>query len=84
MEKELTKNCKCQDTFIMDRKKVLYILNSTAMGGATISFLNLVSGVSQNGYDIVVVAPKEDEEFQKRIADIGGSYRTWGGKFLLS
>ena len=73
------KNCKSQDTFIMDKKKILYILNSTAMGGATISFLNLVSGVSQNGYDFVVVAPKEDKKLQKQIAEIGGSYRTWGG-----
>ena len=73
------KNCKYQDTFIMDKKKILYILNSTAMGGATISFLNLVSGVSKNGYDFVVVAPKEDEKFHKRIAEAGGSYRIWGG-----
>lgn len=77
------KNCKNQDTVIMEKKKILYILNSTAMGGATISFLNLVSGVSQNGYDFVVVIPNKDEKFQKRIAEVGGSYRIWGGKFLL-
>ena len=49
------------------------------MGGATISFLNLVSGVSEKGYDFVVVIPREDESLQKRILNIGGSYRIWKG-----
>lgn len=41
--------------------KVLYIVNSTVMGGATISFFNMVLGVMKFGVSPVVIGPGEKE-----------------------
>ena len=45
--------------------KVLYILHDTIMGGATISFLKMIEGLSMKGVDIAIVVPKRDEEFER-------------------
>ena len=52
--------------------KVLYILHSTIMGGATISFMNMLSGLIEKGIEPVIIGPKansEDvsEDFEKYI-----------------
>ena len=45
--------------------KVLYILHSSIMGGATISFLNLLTGIKLKGVDPYVIINKEidDDKF---------------------
>lgn len=43
--------------------KVLYILHSTIMGGATISFLNMIAGMSKRGVQIFIIIPSHDVEF---------------------
>lgn len=50
--------------------KVLYVLHSTIMGGATISFLNLVEGLKKRNVEIVVVFPDWNEEFVKRLESL--------------
>lgn len=40
------------------RMKVLYILHATNMGGATISFLNMVKGLVDLGVDPLIVVPQ--------------------------
>lgn len=52
--------------------KVLYLLHATIMGGATISFLNLVEGLSKKGVEIVVLIPRHDSAFEEQISKIGG------------
>lgn len=44
-------------------KKVLYILHSSKMGGATISFLNMVCGMKEQGYVPFVVYPDNNKAF---------------------
>lgn len=44
------------------------------MGGATISFLNLVRGLKNKGYEIVVVCPDWNEEFMKHLDKMGISH----------
>lgn len=39
--------------------KILYILHANIMGGATLSFLNLLRGVVEKGHQAVVVTPVE-------------------------
>ena len=52
--------------------KVLYILHSTVMGGATISFKNMVEGVLRNGVKPVVVYPKKQKnEAIRHLENIG-------------
>lgn len=44
-------------------KKVLYIIHSSKMGGATISFLNMVCGMKKVGYIPIIVYPDYNETF---------------------
>ncbi len=55
---------------IPQKIKVLYILNSTIMGGANISFLNMIEGLYEKGIEIYVVHPdkKIDELFKKKTS----------------
>ena len=54
------------------RIRVVYILHATVMGGATISFLNLVRELKKKGVEIVVIIPKHDIIFENHIKEIGG------------
>lgn len=49
--------------------KVLFILNSTCMGGATISFLNLIKGLNERNVKCYVIHPDKsvDPEFKKIV-----------------
>lgn len=47
--------------------KVLYILHSTIMGGATISFINMIKGLKEKGINVYVAIPEKDENFEIRI-----------------
>lgn len=49
--------------------KVLFVLHSTHMDGSTISFFNLVKGLSKRGVDCYAVHPdkKIDPEFKKAV-----------------
>lgn len=47
--------------------KILFILHSSIMGGATISFLNLASGLVLNKHSLVVVTPDKDRDFSKKL-----------------
>lgn len=54
--------------------KVLYIIHSCIMGGATISFLNLAKGVQENGNEIVIVYPKNsdsDNILIEKLSELG-------------
>lgn len=53
--------------------KVLYILHATNMGGATISFLNMVKGLVDLGVAPLIVVPQKriDPLFLKRVSDYG-------------
>jgi glycosyltransferase involved in cell wall biosynthesis len=53
--------------------KVLYILNSTMMAGATISFINMITGLKDKGVDIVVLMPNEDETLRNIFKDIASA-----------
>ena len=44
-------------------KKILYIVHSSKMGGATISFLNMLCGMKMAGYEPVIVYPDYNETF---------------------
>lgn len=56
--------------------KVLYIVNSTNMGGATISFLNMVLGLRQKGVTPIVVCPDNciNRDFLQLLEEKGISY----------
>lgn len=43
--------------------KILYIVHSSKMGGATISFLNMVCGMKEAGYEPVIIYPDHNETF---------------------
>lgn len=47
--------------------KVLYILNATIMGGANISFLNMISGLHERNIEVYIAHPDKhiDETFKK-------------------
>lgn len=47
--------------------KILYILHSCVMGGATISFINLVEGVALKNVQSVIVYPKSEKKDEKLI-----------------
>ncbi len=51
--------------------KVLYIVHSTMCGGATISFLNMILGLKNQGVSPIVVSPDigENEQFDKTLKD---------------
>lgn len=51
--------------------KVLYIINSTIMGGATISFMNMLNGLMTQGVRPVIVMPygKTDDMFQAFVKE---------------
>ena len=55
--------------------KVLYILHSTIMGGATISFLNMIKGMIDRGISAVVAMPNHDKELEKSLRQIGATYK---------
>lgn len=44
------------------------------MGGATISFINLISGIKKMGVDIYVIMPHNDEVFRSKTKDIVSEY----------
>ena len=50
--------------------KVLYLLNSTKMGGANISFINLVKELSDKGVKSYIIYPDEkiDKVFKRKIS----------------
>lgn len=52
--------------------KILYILHSTIMGGATLSFINLIKDVKEKGGATipVIVAPKMEEPFKTIISEL--------------
>ncbi len=50
--------------------RILYLLHSTAMGGATISFINMISGVKKRGGEVYITVPLKDQEFSKRLQGI--------------
>lgn len=52
-------------------KKVLYIIHSSKMGGATISFLNMVCGMKEQGYVPFVVYPDNNKEFINILEEHG-------------
>ena len=52
------------------KMKVLYIIHSCIMGGATISFINLVDGVLRNGVVPVVVHPRPEEKDARLIREL--------------
>lgn len=56
--------------------KVLYIVNATVMGGATISFLNMIMGLQQKGVTPIVVCPNNciNREFLQLLEEKGISY----------
>ena len=54
--------------------KVLYIVHSTLMGGATISFLNMISEVKKYGVSPVIVIPKKkhhEQYFLEKAKSLG-------------
>ena len=56
--------------------RVLYILHSTGMGGATISFINMIEGLNKKGYKIYIVAPNFDETFTTNVSRFSsGNFR---------
>lgn len=55
--------------------KVLYILHSTIMGGATISFLNMVEGLITCGVNAAVAIPNHDEELENKLKQIGATFK---------
>lgn len=50
--------------------KILYIIHSCIMGGATISFKNLVKGIRQKGIEAVVVHPKPEQKDERLISEL--------------
>lgn len=56
-----------------DRIKVLYILHSTIMGGATIVLLNLLKELMARDCvkPVIVVPDNENDEFKERISELG-------------
>lgn len=57
--------------FNLSMKKVLYIVHSSQMGGATISFLNMVCSMKKVGYVPFVVYPDYNDVFIKMLDDNG-------------
>jgi glycosyltransferase involved in cell wall biosynthesis len=47
--------------------KVLYILNRAIMGGATISFLNMIEGLAAYGVEPIVVIPRNDHHGEELL-----------------
>lgn len=61
------RNVNTDNNGMKNKIKILYILHSTLMSGATISFLNMIKGLHQKGVLIYIVHPDEvmNEEFRK-------------------
>ena len=51
--------------------RVLYLVNSTIMGGATISFLKMISGLKGKGVEAYVVLPNHDILLERRLESLG-------------
>lgn len=47
--------------------KVLYIVHTTVMGGATISFFNMIDELKKYSIEAVIVIPKNDYNFEKHF-----------------
>ena len=49
--------------------KILYILHATVMGGATISFINMINGLKAKGVRPIIIIPKEcnDSDFMEFV-----------------
>lgn len=56
--------------------KILFLLNSTIMGGATISFFNMIKGLHENGVKCYVISPDQnmDPEFKQMAEGIVDKY----------
>ena len=54
--------------------KVLFILHSSIMGGATISFLNLASGLAQKQHHLVVVTPTMNKALTDELDSLSVKY----------
>lgn len=54
--------------------KIVYVLHSTIMGGATISFLNLLEGLQEKCVEAVVLFPDWNEEFVEHLENLGVRY----------
>lgn len=54
----------------LDKMKIMYLLHSTSMGGANISFINMVKGLSKNNIDCYIVYPDDtvNKDFKERIS----------------
>lgn len=51
--------------------KVLYIIHTVEMHGATISFLTLLKGIIARGVDTIVILPKENTKFRTYLENLG-------------
>jgi len=56
--------------------KVLYIVNTTGMGGGNISFINLIQGMSSRGVEVYIVHPDKniDSDFLARTKEYVKEY----------
>ncbi len=59
--------------FEMQSMKVLYILHTAEMHGATMSFLSMLQGLIGNGVKAFVVVPQKNNLFENKIKEIGAS-----------
>lgn len=51
--------------------RVLYILHTTDIHGATISFLTLLKGMVSKGIETVVILPKDNSKFRNKLENLG-------------
>lgn len=51
----------------MGKTKILYILSSSIMGGATFSALSLIEEMAKRSYQVVVVSPDMDRPLRERL-----------------
>ena len=51
--------------------RVLYILHTTDIHGATISFLTLLKGMISKGIETFVILPKENSKFRNNLENLG-------------
>lgn len=49
--------------------KVLYIVHSTILGGATISFFNMIDGLRKRGVTPIVLCPDQGKQFTSMLKD---------------
>lgn len=68
----------------MKKMKVLYLLNSTIMGGATISFINMIKGLSAYGVQPIVIIPQNKDNGDELIRFFQQNQITYYRKTLIS